>query len=64
MIIKNLVENEDGSVDFDFKVDKNENEFLINYAVKALMREGIIKATDDEMNELIITQSELQEKIG
>ena len=43
--------NEDGSVDFDFKVDKNENEFLINYAVKALMREGIIKATDDEMNE-------------
>jgi len=51
MIIKNLVENDDGSVDFDFKVDKNENEFLINYAVKALMREGIIKATDDEMNE-------------
>ena len=45
MIIKNLVENEDGSVDFDFKVDKNENEFLINYAVKALTRLGVVSTT-------------------
>ena len=43
MIIKNLSENSDGSVDFDFKVDKMETEFLLSFAIKALMREGIIK---------------------
>jgi len=48
MIIKNLKENEDGSVDFDFKVDKRETEFLLSYAIKALMREGIIKTAEEE----------------
>jgi len=50
MQIKNLVEHEDGSMDFDFKVDKNENEFLLNFAIKQLIREGIIKTSDEEMN--------------
>jgi len=48
MIISNLVENSDGSKDFDFKVDKRESEFLLSYAIKALMREGVIKAALDE----------------
>jgi len=48
MIIKNLQENDDGSVDFDFKVDKRETEFLLSYAIKALMREGIIKTSEEE----------------
>ena len=48
MIISNLVENSDGSNDFDFEVDKRESEFLLSYAIKALMREGIIKAALDE----------------
>tara|TARA_R100001369_G_scaffold51333_1_gene78174 strand:- start:549 stop:737 length:189 start_codon:yes stop_codon:yes gene_type:complete len=48
MIISNLVENSDGSNDFDFKVDKRESEFLLSFAIKALMREGIIKAALDE----------------
>lgn len=48
MIIKNLKENDDGSVDFDFKVDKRETEFLLSYAIKALMREGIIKTSEEE----------------
>ena len=47
MIISNLVENDDGSNDFDFKVDKKESEFLLSFAIKALMREGIIKAALD-----------------
>jgi len=51
MIIKNLVENDDGSVDFDFKVDKQETEFLLSYAIKALMREGIIKTSEEEFAE-------------
>lgn len=51
MIIKNLVENEDGSVDFDFKVDKRETEFLLSYAIKALMREGIIKTAEEEFTD-------------
>lgn len=51
MIIKNLQENDDGSVDFDFKVDKRETEFLLSYAIKALMREGIIKTAEEEFKE-------------
>ncbi len=51
MIIKNLKENDDGSVDFDFKVDKRETEFLLSYAIKALMREGIIKTTEEEFTD-------------
>ena len=51
MIIKNLSENKDGSVDFDFKVDKRETEFLLSFAIKALMREGIIKTAEEEFTE-------------
>ena len=51
MIIKNLSENSDGSVDFDFKVDKQETEFLLSFAIKALMREGIIKTAEEEFAE-------------
>jgi len=54
MIIKNLLENDDGSVDFDFKVDKKETEFLLSYAIKSLMREGIIKTTEDDFAEQVI----------
>ena len=51
MIIKNLTENSDGSCDFDFKVDKRETEFLLSFAIKALMREGIIKTAEEEFAE-------------
>ena len=50
MDIKNLVENDDGSVDFDFKVDGKETEFLLTFAIKALIREGIIKTGQEEFD--------------
>ena len=50
MDIKNLVENDDGSVDFDFKVDSKETEFLLTFAIKALIREGIIKTGQEEID--------------
>jgi len=50
MHIKNLVENDDGSVDFDFKVDSKETEFLLTFAIKALIREGIIKTGQEEFD--------------
>jgi hypothetical protein len=50
MDIKNLVENSDGSVDFDFKVDSKETEFLLTFAIKALIREGIIKTGQEEFD--------------
>ena len=50
MDIKNLVENYDGSVDFDFKVDSKETEFLLTFAIKALIREGIIKTGQEEFD--------------
>lgn len=48
MIIKNFRKNSDGSSDFDFKVDNKESEFLLSFAIKALMREGIIKTAIEE----------------
>ena len=48
MIIKNFRKNKDGSSDFDFKVDDKESEFLLSFAIKALMREGIIKTAIEE----------------
>ena len=50
MDIKNLVGNDDGSVDFDFKVDSKETEFLLTVAIKALIREGIIKTGQEEFD--------------
>lgn len=50
MEIKNLVENNDGSLDFDFKVDAKESEFLLAFAIKALIREGIIKTGQEEFD--------------
>jgi hypothetical protein len=49
MIIKNLTERKDGSVNFDFSCDKPETQFLLSFAIKTLMREGIIKTTADEL---------------
>jgi len=50
MEIKNLQENDDGSMDFDFKVDAKESEFLLSFAIKALIREGIIKTGQEEFD--------------
>jgi hypothetical protein len=50
MEIKNLQENDDGSMDFDFKVDSKESEFLLSFAIKALIREGIIKTGQEEFD--------------
>ena len=50
MEISNLVENDDGSMDFDFKVDSKESEFLLSFAIKALIREGIIKTGQEEFD--------------
>jgi len=48
MIIKNLRKNEDGSYDFDFSVDNLEAEFLMDHAIKDLIRNGIIKINEGD----------------
>ena len=48
MIIKNLKKNEDGSYDFDFSVDNLEAEFLMDHAIKDLIRNGIIKVNEGD----------------
>lgn len=45
MNIQNCVQNEDGSLDFEFHVDQEEAAFLMDYAVKSLISEGIINIT-------------------
>ena len=48
MIIKNLRKNDDGSYDFDFSVSEVEAEFLMDHAIKDLIRAGIIKMNEGD----------------
>lgn len=43
MVISNCVQNDDGSLDFDFHVDQEEAAFLMDHAVKDLIHNGIIQ---------------------
>lgn len=49
MNITNCVQNDDGSLDFDFHVDKNEAEFLMDFAIKVLLEKGIISIQATEV---------------
>lgn len=51
MNISNCVQNEDGSLDFDFHVDLNEAEFLMDFAIKALLEKGIISIEATEVQQ-------------
>jgi hypothetical protein len=47
------VQNSDGSLDFDFHVDSNEASFLMDLAIKELVRRGVFSiATDVAQQEL------------
>lgn len=59
MIIKNLVKNEDGSYDFDFSVSEEEAEFLMDHAIKDLIRAGIIKMNEPDA-EFEIEQADIK----
>ncbi len=53
MIINNCIQNSDGSLDFDFHVDPNEASFLMDLAIKELVRRGVFSiATDVAQQEL------------
>ena len=59
MIISNCVQNNDGSLDFDFHVDANEASFLMDFAIKELVRRGIFEiATDEAEQELEFLKQE------
>lgn len=53
MNISNCVQNEDGSLNFDFQVDVNEAEFLLDFAIKALLERGIISIQETEAEQQI-----------
>lgn len=48
MLIKNCVQNDDGSLNFEFFVDREEAAFLMDYAVKDLIHFGIISVKEQE----------------
>jgi hypothetical protein len=48
MLIKNCVQNEDGTLDFDFNVDAEEAAFLMDYAIKSFIHHGIVSLNDAE----------------
>ena len=59
MIINNCVQNPDGSLDFDFHVDPNEASFLMDLAIKELVRRGVFSiATDVAQQELDLFKEE------
>jgi hypothetical protein len=59
MIISNCVQNSDGSLDFEFHVDANEASFLMDIAIKELVRRGVLNiATDIAQQELDLFTNE------
>lgn len=52
MNISNCVQNEDGSLDFDFHVDSDEAAFLMDFAIKSLIHNGILRVTEDPEQQL------------
>jgi hypothetical protein len=48
MIIKNCVQNEDGSLDFDFNVNADEAAFLMDFSIKSLIHHGLIDIISSE----------------
>ena len=57
MLIKNCIEHKDGGYDFDFEVSKEEATFLMDHAIKDLVRMGIIHIASEE--EQFLAQSEV-----
>lgn len=59
MLISNCVQNKDGSLDFEFHVDAKEAAFLMDYAIKELVRRGVFEvATDQVQQELNLFKEE------
>ena len=59
MLISNCVQNKDGSLDFEFHVDAKEAAFLMDYAIKELVRRGVFEvATDVAQQELNLFKEE------
>jgi len=59
MIIKDCVQNDDGSLDFNFHVDAAEASFLMDFAIKELVRRGVFEvATDMVEQELDLFKQE------
>lgn len=53
MLINNCVQNDDGSLDFDFHVEPNEAAFLMDYAIKDLVHHGVVQVlVQDTQQEL------------
>ena len=61
MLIKNCVKLKDGSYDFDFNVDEKETAFLMDHAIKDLIRLGIIHVASEE--EQFLAQAEVDDLI-
>ena len=45
MILKNLRKTKDGNYDFDFTISEEENEFLLDFAIQELIKQGLISIT-------------------
>lgn len=51
MIISDCVQNEDGSLDFNFHVDQNEAAFLMDFSIKELVRRGVYTIAADQVEQ-------------
>ena len=63
MILKNLRKNKDGSYDFDFSVAEEEAEFLMDFAIHELIKQGIISISDEKDLELAFMEPKEGEKL-
>jgi hypothetical protein len=50
--ISNCVQNEDGSLDFEFHVDHEEATYLMGFAIQTLIQLGTISVSEQEEQDI------------
>lgn len=48
MLIKNISQNKDGTLDFELKMDQQEADFLISFAINTLLNNGAIMINEED----------------
>jgi len=48
MLIKNISQNKDGTLDFELKMEQQEADFLISFAINTLLNNGAIQINEED----------------
>jgi hypothetical protein len=48
VLIKNISQNKDGTLDFELKMEQQEADFLISFAINTLLNNGAIQINEED----------------